>query len=110
METILTLKNYIDSNGKDVFVDWLLGLRDRKARAIIRTRLDRIRFQGNFGFHQSVGQGVYELKIDFGPGYRVYYAEEGTAVVILLGGGDKDSQHRDVRKAHERWTEYRSRP
>jgi putative addiction module killer protein len=104
------LKNYIDPNGNDVFDDWLVGLRDRKARAIISTRLDRIMFYGNFGFHRSVGQGVFELKIDFGPGYRVYYAEEGSFIVILLGGGDKDNQQKDIRKAHERWAEYRSRP
>lgn len=63
-------------------------------------------FQENFGVHRSVGQGVFEFKIDFGPGYRVYYAEEGNDIVILLGGGDKNSQHKDIRKAHERWIEY----
>jgi len=102
--------NYIAPDGKDVFDDWLMSLRDRKGRAIIRTRLDRIKYQGNFGFHRSVGEGVFELKIDFGPGYRVYYAEEASTVVILLGGGDKDSQDRDIKKAHERWAEYRRRP
>ena len=104
------LKNYIDPNGDDVFDDWLISLRDRKARTIVRMRLDRIEFYGNFGFHRSVGQGVFELKIDFGPGYRVYYAEEGNFVVLLLGGGDKDSQYKDIRRAQARWAEYGSRP
>jgi putative addiction module killer protein len=110
LEIVRLLENYIDPNGKDVFDGWLTDLRDRKARAIIRTRLDRIKYQGNFGLHRSVGAGVFELKIDFGAGYRVYYAEEGRAIVVLLGGGDKDSQNRDVKKALERWAEYRSRP
>jgi putative addiction module killer protein len=110
LEILRLLKNYISLDGKDVFNDWLTSLRDRKGRAVIRARLDRIQFQGNFGNHRSVGHGVYELKIDFGPGYRVYYAEEGGKVVLLLGGGDKGSQDKDIRKAHERWVEYRNRP
>lgn len=110
MEIVRPLKNYITPDGKDVFDDWLVTLGDRKGRAIIRTRLDRVKFQGNFGAHKSMGHGVFELVIDFGPGYRVYYAEEGKTVVILLGGGDKSTQEKDIRKAHERWAEYRSRP
>lgn len=110
MEILRPLKNYISPDGKDVFDDWLTDLRDRKGRAIIRARLDRVQFQGNFGNHRSVGHGVSELKIDFGPGYRVYYAEDGPKIVLLLGGGDKDSQNKDIRRAHERWEEYRSRP
>lgn len=75
----------------------------------IRQRIARIRL-GNLGDARSVGEGVQELRIHFGPGYRVYFGRDGDAVVILLCGGDKGSQDRDVARAHEYWREYRSRP
>ena len=82
------------------FVDWLIGLRDTKARKIIRNRLNRIEL-GLFGDVTPVGQGISELRIDFGPGYRVYFVRRGAELVILLGGGDKASQPRDIAKAKE---------
>ena len=80
------------------FIEWLTGLRDIQARARIAKRIDRIA-QGNFGDTKSAGDGVSELRFDFGPGYRIYYARRGNVVVILLCGGDKDSQARDIERA-----------
>ena len=87
------------------FSDWLHSLLDARAVAIVRARLNRIRL-GNFGDCKPVGSGVEELRIDFGPGYRVYYGREGLFVVILLCGGDKRSQARDILTAQKRWKEY----
>ncbi|WP_062346028.1 type II toxin-antitoxin system RelE/ParE family toxin [Novosphingobium sp. CCH12-A3] len=80
------------------FIDWLTALRDAQARARIAKRIDRIA-QGNFGDAKSVGDGVSELRFTFGPGYRVYYTRRGDVVVILLCGGDKGSQERDIDRA-----------
>ncbi|WP_082640092.1 MULTISPECIES: type II toxin-antitoxin system RelE/ParE family toxin [unclassified Aureimonas] len=73
-------------------------LRDRQARSRIQIRLDHIE-EGGFGDHKSVGDGVSELRFDFGPGYRVYYTQRGNVIVILLWGGDKSTQQGDIRKA-----------
>ena len=81
---------YARSDGSEPFTRWLRGLRDGGARSRIRQRIARIRL-GNFGDTQSVGHGVQELRIHFGPGYRVYFGREGNAIVILLSGGDKSS-------------------
>ncbi|MDP1758609.1 MAG: type II toxin-antitoxin system RelE/ParE family toxin, partial [Thermodesulfovibrionales bacterium] len=86
-----TLEYYITETGKIPFRDWLESLKDIHARAKIRVALDRIRL-GYFGHAKSVGEGVHEFKIDYGPGYRVYYAFSGAAIVLLLLGGDKASQ------------------
>ena len=83
---------------------WLDNLRDAEGRAFVRTRLKRVE-QGNLGDVRSVGDGVHELKIDKGPGYRVYFGQDSDLVVLLLGG-DKDSQQRDIAKAKEYWTDY----
>lgn len=80
------------------FIAWLTELRDVQARARIAKRLDRIA-DGNFGDAKSVGDGVSELRFTFGPGYRVYYTMRGEIVVILLCGGDKGSQSRDIERA-----------
>jgi len=80
------------------FIDWITDLRDVSARARIAKRIDRIA-QGNFGDVKSVGDGVSELRFTFGPGYRVYFTRKGDVVVILLCGGDKDSQARDIERA-----------
>lgn len=94
------------SNDKDVFGEWLDGLKDITGRAAIRKRIARVE-EGNFGDHRSVGAGVWEIRIHFGPGYRVYYGEDGPKIVLLLCGGDKGAQKRDIRKAQELWAEYR---
>lgn len=72
-------------------------------------RLDRISL-GNFGDCRSVGEGVQELRIDYGPGYRVYFGQLGSTIVLLLCGGDKSAQAKDINLAHYYWSEYRRRP
>ncbi|MBI5204429.1 MAG: type II toxin-antitoxin system RelE/ParE family toxin [Nitrospirae bacterium] len=97
-----TLEYYISESNKIPFKDWLEGLKDIRARAKIRISLDRVRL-GNFGHVKSVGEGVHELKIDYGPGYRVYYAFAGNTIILLLLGGDKASQSKDIARAKEYW-------
>ncbi len=99
---------YETVEGESPFEDWLENLKDLKARAIIRARLDRLEY-GNAGKYEPVGEGVYELKIYFGPGYRVYFAEDGKTVIILLCGGDKGTQRKDIEKAKDYWMDYRER-
>ena len=82
------------------FTNWLAALSDLRARLQIVRRIDRIA-AGNFGDAKSVGGAVKELRIDYGPGYRVYYTQRGDTVVILLCGGDKRTQSKDIRKAKE---------
>lgn len=107
-ETTYCLEYYADAKGKEPFRDWLYGLRDRAAFARITVRLDRVEL-GNFGFCKSVGTGVFELKIDYGPGYRVYYAISGKTVVLLLLGGDKSTQSKDIEMAKSYWASHRER-
>ena len=83
-----------------VFERWLKSLRDIRAKASIVSRIERIE-DGNFGDHGSVGGGVSELRVDIGPGYRIYYTLRQNIVVILLCGGDKSSQARDIRRARQ---------
>ncbi|HEV7671144.1 MAG TPA: type II toxin-antitoxin system RelE/ParE family toxin [Thermoanaerobaculia bacterium] len=82
----------------DVYREWLDALRDRAGRARILVRVDRL-IQGNPGQYRDLTDGVSELKIDFGPGYRVYYTQQGTRLLLLLAGGDKSSQQKDIAKA-----------
>ena len=99
------LQEYITLAGKNPFAEWLEGIRDKTTRARIRTRLSRLRL-GNFGDGRSVGESVHELRLDFGPGYRVYYGLADETIVLLLGGGDKGSQPRDIQEAKQRWREF----
>lgn len=84
----------------EVYRAWINSLRDLAARARIQVRVDRL-VHGNPGQHRHLTAGVSELKIDFGPGYRVYYTKRGDRLLILLAGGDKSSQRRDIRRAIE---------
>jgi putative addiction module killer protein len=92
-------------DGEQPFMDWLRNLRDIQARARIRTRLDRLAL-GNMGDHRVLDGGVIELKVDWGPGYRVYLGKLGTTLVLLLCGGDKRSQQQDISKAKTYLKEY----
>ena len=92
---------------KAPFSDWLNSL-DRPVKARIMTRMDRLR-RGNFGDSKSVGEGVFELRMVFGPGYRVYYGRQGQEIVILLCGGDKSSQTSDIARAQAFWREVNRR-
>ena len=89
---------YQTATGRKPFKDWLETLRDVNGRARIRIRLDRARL-GNLGIHKHLENGVWEMKIDYGPGYRVYYGMDGNRLLLLLIGGDKDSQRRDIEAA-----------
>ena len=84
----------------ELFAKWLNALRDRKAQTIIAARIDRVR-QGNLGNCKSLGGGLSELKVKFGPGYRLYFTIEEGRLVILLAGGDKSTQDRDIRTARD---------
>ncbi len=90
----------IEIRQTDNFKKWFASLRDRTARARIDVRIRRISL-GNFGDVKPVGEGVSEIRIDYGPGYRVYFIRDGNIVVILLCGGEKSTQERDIQKAHE---------
>lgn len=81
------------------FIKWFDRLKDRKAKARINVRLSRIASQGYFGDHKAVGDGVFELRVDYGPGYRVYYTQRGEEIILLLIGGDKSTQQSDIEKA-----------
>jgi putative addiction module killer protein len=82
----------------EVYRDWIDSLRDRAGRARIQVRIDRLA-HGNPGHHRHLGDGVSELKIDVGPGYRVYYTERRGELIVLLAGGDKSTQQDDIRRA-----------
>ncbi|MCW5222407.1 type II toxin-antitoxin system RelE/ParE family toxin [Verminephrobacter aporrectodeae subsp. tuberculatae] len=96
------IKHYITDEGRDVFGDWRSKVKDVKARIAIDRRLYRVEL-GNLGDHKPCRQGVWELRIDTGPGYRIYYAQAGQTVVLLLCGGTKHAQDADMTKACEYW-------
>lgn len=104
----MEIRHYLDDRGRDVFQRWLDGLGDMQGRVAITRRMSRVE-QGNFGDHKYLNDGISELRFDLGPGYRVYYAMDGETVVLLLGGGDKDSQERDIARAIEAWSDYQKR-
>ncbi|MDN5842083.1 MAG: type II toxin-antitoxin system RelE/ParE family toxin [Alcaligenaceae bacterium] len=94
--------------GKDPYRLWLYGLADRQARARVLTRIDRMQ-AGNFGNCRHVSEGVWELKIKWGPGYRVYYAKVDKHLILLLAGGDKRKQQTDINLAVSYWHDWQSR-
>lgn len=100
------ISNMLELLQTDEFAKWLKRLKDTSARARINVRLKRISLTGNLGDTKSVGDGVYELRVDYGPGYRVYYSERGKEVLLLLIGGDKSSQQKDIEKAKKINVEY----
>ena len=100
------VENYLRPDGSCPFEDWITSLRDQRARAKIRARIARVRL-GNLGDCEPVGAGVVELKIDYGPGYRIYVGQVGTKLVILLCGGNKSSQSEDIKRAIEYWEDYK---
>ena len=99
---------YVTASGQAPFSEWLKALQDGKARARIRVRLDRVSL-GNMGDCHGVGDGVQELRIDYGPGYRVYFGQLGSTIVLLLCGGDKSTQTKDIALAKQFWNDYRRR-
>ena len=103
----MELRRYQTAEGRVPYSEWLRDM-DSSTAGRVSAYVDRIK-SGNFGKSEPVGQGVSELKIDFGPGYRVYYIRDGSMVVVLLCGGDKSSQQADIRQAHEFAADYRRR-
>ena len=91
----------------EVFGKWLSGLRDRRAKAKISARLESVQ-QGNLGDCRAVGQGVSEMRIHYGPGYRIYFIKSGIEIVVLLGGGTKKTQNKDIEQALEAAGEVRA--
>jgi putative addiction module killer protein len=102
------IKRYITPDGKVPFADWLDSLKNFKLITVIDKRLLRVS-SGNLGNYRSVGEGVCELKINYGPGYRIYFAQVGNSIVVILCGGDKSTQNDDIYKAIEYWKDYRRR-
>jgi putative addiction module killer protein len=102
------IRVYQTAKGKCPYSEWLEDLKDLQAKAKIRIRIDRLEL-GNFGQCRNVGDGVCELKIDFGPGYRVYYGMIGRMCVLLLSGGTKRTQDSDIKKAKEYFADYKIR-
>jgi putative addiction module killer protein len=102
------VRHYLSQDAKDVYLEWYRKLRDMKARIAIDRRVNRIEL-GNFGDHKFCRDGVWELRIDVGQGYRIYYAVTGNQVVLLLCGGDKRSQDADISRACECWQDWQRR-
>jgi len=97
---------YVSSSGKNHFKDWFSSLKDKKAISVILSRLARVRL-GLFGDSKSLGDGVHELKIDFGPGYRIYFGNADGKLVLLLSGSSKKDQNRSIELAKRLWEEFK---
>jgi putative addiction module killer protein len=105
---MIEILRYLTPLGRDVIGEWLAELHDDRAAAKIAVRFNRLA-AGNFGDCKPLKHGVWELRIDWGPGYRVYYAMAGKKCVLLLCGGDKRKQSADIRRAVEYWNDYQKR-
>jgi putative addiction module killer protein len=105
---MVTLLRYQRADGREPFTEWLVSMRDKVAQARIRMRLRQIE-AGNFGDVEPVGEGVSELRIHVGAGYRVYFGQHGRTIVILLSGGDKGRQVADVQQAKAYWQDWKTR-
>ena len=104
---MIAIREYLDPSGRSPYARWFNRLHPQ-ARAKVAIAVIRMQ-QGNLSNTKGVGRGVFEARIDFGPGYRVYFGKDGETVVILLGGGTKQRQQRDIEAAHASWQEYKRR-
>jgi len=104
---MIEIREYLDTGGRSPFAAWSDRL-NREAAAKVAAALARVQ-QGNFSNAKSVGAGVYECRIDFGPGYRIYFGKDGDRLVILVGGGTKIRQQEDIKTALVRWQDYKQR-
>lgn len=102
------VQDYLTPEGRDPFKDWLASLSDRMAKARVAARVQRLAV-GNFGDCKPLADGVWELRIDHGPGYRVYYARAGERLILLLVGGDKRRQQADIEAAQACWKDWKRR-
>jgi len=105
MKKARIVRLYETPSGKEPFKEWMLFL-SREYKERVAQRIDRIN-QSNFGDSKFIGEGVHELRLAFGPGFRIYYGIDGTQLIILLCGGDKSSQTKDIEKAKKYWKEYK---
>lgn len=105
---VYAIEHYQTTEGKDVLAAWLATLRDRRAVARIAARIERLAY-GLFGDRKPLRDGVCELRIDEGPGYRVYYTRSGRRVILLLCGGDKSTQATDIQRAVDYWKDWQER-
>jgi len=105
---VIQILHYVSRGGRDIFGDWFEGLKDRHAQARIALRVNRLAV-GNFGDCKSLRNGVFEMRIDWGPGYRIYYAVVGRAVLLLLCAGDKRTQAADIERACNYLRDYKER-
>jgi putative addiction module killer protein len=105
---VIEIRHYVSRAGKDIFDDWLRDLADARAQAKIAVRINRVA-AGNFGDCKALRQGLSELRIDWGPGYRIYYALTGRDCVLLLCGGDKRKQSADIERALGYLKDYKAR-
>lgn len=101
------VRRYRTQKGKEIFTSWLRAQRDLRVRTAIERRVNRVEM-GNFGDHKFLRDGVWELRVDFGPGFRVYYGIHGSRVVLLLCGGDKRTQARDIEQACKYWRDWQN--
>src|SRR4051812_21594382 len=99
---------YVTEAGHSPFEDWFDHLRDGLAQHRILARIARLR-TGNAGDFKNLGSGIFEMRIDYGPGYRIYYGQQGSEIVILLIGGDKRTQTKDIENATRYWNEYKEK-
>jgi len=104
----MEVRRYLTESGRDIFGEWLAGVRDVRTKAKIVARIDRLS-AGNLGDCKSLRGGLFELRIDWGPGYRVYFALVGGNCALLLGGGDKRKQSSDIKRALEYLKDYKER-
>ena len=104
---MIEIRQYVDRLGRNSFDRWFERL-DEDVQARVTVSLDRLE-RGNTSAAKGVGAGVFELRLDFGPGYRIYFGWDGERLVILLGGGSKKRQQADVERAHALWQEYKAR-
>ena len=100
---------YQKENGDEPFTEWFRSLRDKLGKSRIATRLDKLEATGNYGDSEPVGEGVIELRIHIGPGYRLYCAQYGEALIVLFTGCDKNTQRADIQKAREFWANWKGR-
>jgi len=102
------VETYVTRDGEDVFQEWLNGLADRRAKALIDKTIAKVRL-GNLGRHKSVGEGVEEIVVDYGPGYRIYFGEHGATLIILLCGSTKKRQEEAIGEARRYWKDWKER-
>jgi putative addiction module killer protein len=104
---MLELFEYVRLDGSCPFAEWFSRL-NKEAAAKVSVALERME-AGNLGDHKSVGQGVIERRVNFGPGYRIYFGRDGDTLVVLVGGGTKSRQNADIRNAQESWAQYKAK-